>query len=106
MAKVKVTTGFTGRAYGVNFMNGVSENIENKELLNRLKIKGYEVVQTNNKTITPTENENQVQPEKSIDQMNKGELIDYAKAHGIEIDETATNAAIKETLKKALKGDE
>ena len=46
MAKVKVPKEkkFSGVLYGVKFIDGVSEEIKNKHLVERLVHRGYEVV--------------------------------------------------------------
>lgn len=49
MPKLKCPNPVNGKHYGLLFTNGISEETKNKELINRLKAHGYEVVKEEKK---------------------------------------------------------
>lgn len=86
MAKVQVQkSNFTGISHGLKFVDGVSEDFTNQELLGRLKRKGYVEVEEKG----PSEKER---------------LIAKCVELGIDITDLGTNAKLKEAIKAAEGG--
>lgn len=50
MAKLKCPNPVTNRMYGLAFTAGISEEVEDQDLINRLVLKGYEIVEEKPKT--------------------------------------------------------
>lgn len=76
---------FTGISHGLKFIDGLSEEFNNQELLGRLVRKGYEAVEEKK----PTEKE---------------KLLKECEELGIDITDLNTNDKLKEAIKQHKEG--